>query len=107
MVFSSNLFIFRFIPIVFLLYFLTPRKYKNFVLFLSSLFFYAWGEVRYIPIMFASVIVDYACSNLIEKHRGNHSKTKRYLLISIFFNIGMLFIFKYADFFIDNINQIG
>lgn len=106
MVFSSNLFIFRFIPIVFLLYFLTPTQHKNLVLFIASLFFYAWGEVRYILIMFASVFVDYACSNKIESHRNNPIITKRYLLASVFFNLGMLFIFKYTDFFIRSFNQI-
>lgn len=106
MVFSSNLFIFRFLPIVFLIYFMTPKKYKNLVLFLSSLFFYAWGEVRYIVIMFASVILDFACSNMIEKHRDDSSKMKVYLMISVIFNLGMLFTFKYADFFIQNINAL-
>ena len=106
MVFSSNLFIFQFIPIVFLLLFLTPKKYQNFILFICSLFFYAWGEVRYIFIMFASVIVDYTCSNLIEGNRANEFKTRVFLLISVFFNLGMLFVFKYANFFIININQL-
>ena len=106
MVFSSNLFIFQFIPVVFLLLFLTPKKYQNLVLFLSSLFFYAWGEVRYIFIMFASVIVDYSCSNLIEKYRTNEFIMKLWLMASIVFNLGMLFVFKYSNFFIININQL-
>ena len=106
MVFSSNLFIFRFIPVVFLLLFLTPKKHQNLVLLISSLFFYAWGEVRYIFIMIASIIVDYTMSNSIEKYRNQPKKTKVFLYISIFFNLGMLFFFKYTNFFITNINML-
>ena len=59
MVFSSILFLFRFMPIVFGIYYLTPRRFKNAVLFVVSLIFYSWGEVRYFPIMIASTLVDY------------------------------------------------
>lgn len=106
MVFSSNLFIFRFLPLVFLLLFFTPKKYKNFVLLLSSLFFYAWGEVRYILIMFASILIDYSMSNLIEKYRDSKVKTRFFLLVSISFNLGLLFFFKYTNFFIEVINTL-
>lgn len=105
MVFSSNLFIFQFLPVLFLLLLITPKKHRNLVLFAGSLFFYAWGEVKYIFIMFASVIVDYVCSNQIEKKRQTN-KTRIYLWISVFFNLGMLFTFKYSNFFINNLNTI-
>ena len=59
MVFSSILFLFRFMPIAFIVYYLTPRRYKNLVLFIESIIFYSWGEVKYFPIMVASVLVDY------------------------------------------------
>ena len=71
MVFSSILFLFRFLPIAFLLYYLVPKKLKNFTLLVLSLVFYCWGEIRYFPIMVASIVVDYVASNGIEKHRGN------------------------------------
>lgn len=105
MIFSSNLFIFQFLPIIFLLLLITPKKYQNLILFIGSLIFYAWGEVRYIFIMFASVLVDYVCSNQIEKNRLTH-KTRIYLWISVFFNLGMLFAFKYSNFFISNLNAL-
>lgn len=105
MIFSSNLFIFQFLPIIFLLLLITPKKYQNLILFIGSLIFYAWGEVRYIFIMFASVLVDYVCSNQIEKNRLTH-KTRIYLWISVFFNLGMLFAFKYSNFFINNLNAL-
>lgn len=105
MIFSSNLFIFQFLPIIFLLLLITPKKFQNLILFIGSLIFYAWGEVRYIFIMFASVLVDYVCSNQIEKSRLTH-KTRIYLWISVFFNLGMLFAFKYSNFFISNLNAL-
>lgn len=105
MIFSSNLFIFQFLPIIFLLLLITPKKYQNLILFIGSLIFYAWGEVRYIFIMFASVLVDYVCSKQIEKNRLTH-KTRIYLWISVFFNLGMLFAFKYSNFFISNLNAL-
>ena len=61
MVFSSLLFLFRFLPIALLIYYLMPRKGKNFALLVLSMIFYAWGEVRYLPIMVVSILVDYFC----------------------------------------------
>lgn len=106
MVFSSILFIFRFLPIAIVTYFLTPTKYKNFTLLILSLIFYCWGETKYIFIMFASILVDYSASLAIEKYRHNKRATIGFLCISIIFNLGMLFFFKYSNFFIDNINSI-
>lgn len=106
MVFSSILFLFRFMPIAFIVYYLTPRRYKNFVLFAESLIFYSWGEVRYFPIMLASVAIDYITSNMIEKNRDSSWKCKLFLMISVFGNLGMLFFFKYTDFVSTNINAL-
>lgn len=106
MVFSSILFIFRFLPVALILYFLTPKKYKNFTLLILSLVFYSWGEIKYIFIMFASIFVDYFASLGIEKYRGKKKATILFLCISVCFNLGMLFFFKYFNFFIDNINSI-
>ena len=71
MVFSSIIFLFRFLPITLLLYYIAPAKIKNAVLVVCSLFFYSWGEVRYFPIMIASVLVDYTVSLIIENKRSN------------------------------------
>ena len=106
MVFSSILFIFRFLPIAIILYFLTPNKFKNLTLLFLSLIFYSWGEPKYFLIMIASIFVDYLVSRGIEKNRNNKRICIMLLSISIVFNLGMLFFFKYFNFFIENVNNI-
>lgn len=106
MVFSSILFLFKFLPIAFLVYYITPYKFKNLVLFIASLIFYSWGERKYIFIMFASILIDYCCSNAIEKFRGRKSLERLFLVLSIVFDLGLLLFFKYTNFFIDNINAV-
>ena len=78
MVFSSLLFLFRFLPLVFLLYYLTPRRGRNVVLFLFSLFFYAWGEPKYVFLMLFSITMDYTVGRLIDKAKreGKPGKAK-------------------------------
>ena len=106
MVFSSILFIFRFLPISMGIYFLTPKKFRNFSLLILSLVFYSWGEPKYFVLMLASIFVDYFISLGIDKN--NKSKRIRIILlcISITFNIVILFFFKYINFFIENINLL-
>lgn len=106
MVFSSILFIFRFLPIAMMLYFLTPNKFKNLTLLIISLIFYSWGEPKYFLIMLASIFVDYFVSREIDKNKNNKKRRIILLFISIIFNLGMLFFFKYFNFFIENINNI-
>lgn len=106
MVFSSILFIFRFLPIAMILYFFTPNKFKNLTLLLVSLVFYSWGEPKYFLLMIASIFVDYFVSRGIDKSRNNKKICIMLLAISIVFNLGMLFFFKYFNFFIENINSI-
>lgn len=106
MVFSSILFIFRFLPFALGIYFLTPKKYKNLSLLILSLIFYSWGEAKYFVIMISSIIVDYFVSRGIEKYRDNKKIKIALLCVSVCFNLGMLFFFKYFNFFIDNINSI-
>jgi alginate O-acetyltransferase complex protein AlgI len=98
MVFSSLIFLFRFLPIALLLLFFTPKKYRNLLLFVLSLIFYAWGEVRYIFIMFFSVILDFFSSQGIKKYRNHPWLPKVMLMISVIGNLGMLFFFKYLGF---------
>lgn len=105
MVFSSLTFLLYFLPAVLLVYFAVPRKAKNAVLFLASLVFYAWGEPIYVVLMIFSTILDYTCGRLVEKFRGT-SKKKVGLIISVCCNLGLLFFFKYSDFFIATINTI-
>lgn len=106
MVFSSLIFIFRFLPIFFISYFFTPNKYKNLSLLIFSLIFYTFGEPKYFPLMIASIIVDYIISIIIENNFENRRKCKFLLILSIIFNIGMLFFFKYYNFFIENMNLL-
>jgi len=106
MVFSSILFIFRFLPIAMILYFLTSTKFKNLTLLLVSLIFYSWGEPKYFLIMVSSIVVDYLVSRGIEKSRSNKKICILLLSISMIFNLGMLFFFKYFNFFTENVNNI-
>lgn len=105
MVFSSIIFIFFFLPLVIGLYFAVPFKYKNIILLIFSLLFYAWGEPRYVFLMIVSILVNYGYGIWIDSAK-NSEKKKKYLLASaIVANIGLLGFFKYANFFVDIINS--
>lgn len=106
MVFSSILFLFRFMPIAFLLYYASPKKYKNLVLLIVSLVFYSWGEVKYFPIMVASILIDYTASRIIQHNRHNLLICRLSLAASVVFNLGMLGFFKYTNFLIANTNAL-
>lgn len=106
MVFSSILFLFRFMPAAFAIYYLVPRRFKNFTLLVLSLIFYSWGEAKYFPIMIASIVVDYTASGLIESHRDNKLICRLGLIYSMVFNLGMLGFFKYTNFFVGNLNVL-
>ena len=107
MVFSSLIFLIVFLPILLLLYYLVPNSknflFKNIILLIFSLIFYAWGEPIYVLLMLFSSIVDFVIGNLIEKVP---KKKKIWVILSIIINLSMLFIFKYTNFFLDNINNI-
>lgn len=108
MVFSSILFLFRFLPVVLLLYFVAPGKIKNLVLFLMSLLFYAWGEPVYVVLMLFSTVVDYTHGLLVHcfKEKGQMGRAKMVVLSSVVINLFLLCFFKYSDFLIHNINHI-
>lgn len=102
MVFSSISFIYYFLPLLLIFYFVFPSKYKNIVLLIFSLLFYFLGEVKYIVILVLSCLINYFLGNLIYKNKFK----KLFLLIGIIYNVFQLLIFKYTDFFIENINNI-
>ena len=106
MVFSSILFLFRFMPAAFAIYYLVPKRFKNFTLLVLSLIFYSWGEAKYFPVMIASIVVDYTASGLIESHRTNKLICRLGLIYSVVFNLGMLGFFKYTNFFVGNLNAL-
>ena len=106
MLFSSLTFLFVFLPATLALYFLVKDKFKNYVLLAASLLFYAWGEPKYVILMILSIIFNFFIAKLINKKRKKKKLTKFLLFIAVLVNIGALFIFKYLDFTILNINNI-
>ncbi len=98
MLFSSLLFIARFLPFVILAVYLFPTQYRNAILLVASLVFYAWGDVRFIVLMISSILVDYSMALGIEKNRAYPRRMKWFLVGSMVFNIGILVVFKYFGF---------
>lgn len=109
MVFSSLVFLFRFMPVFFIIYYLVPARFKNFVLFTGSMIFYAWGEPRYSVLIICSLTVNYCMAIFIDRFdpflRGTERKVL--LILTMFYDIGMLFVFKYTGFVISTINGIA
>ena len=106
MVFSSLLFLFRFLPITFLIYYLAPAKLKNTVLFLASLFFYTWGEPKFFPIMLVSIAVNYVAGLLMERYDQKEKVRKLSFWVVFVITLGFLLFFKYTNFFLSNINAL-
>ena len=103
MLFSSLPFLFYFLPAVLIAYFLVPRWAKNGILLLSSLVFYGWGEPRYVFLMIATIGLFYGCGLAIDRAKQKQWK-KVWLLVSIVLSLGLLAVFKYADFFLSSFN---
>lgn len=106
MLFSSLLFLFVFLPLVLALYYISPWRIKNLILFLSSLIFYAWGEPVYIVIMLISTITDYSFGLLLSRPGLSAVRRKWIVVSSMVVNLGLLSYFKYADFLIGNVNEL-
>ena len=106
MVFSSLVFLFFFVPIVLLLYFVLPTKARNFLILVSGLFFYAWGEPKYIVIMILSTAIDYTAGRFIDHYDKSPKKRTAFLLVSVIMNLSLLAVFKYSSFIITTINSI-
>ena len=106
MVFSSLLFLFRFLPITFLIYYLVPFRAKNTVLFLASLFFYTWGETKFFPIMLISIGINYVAGLLMERYDHNEKARKACFWVAFLVTLGFLLFFKYTNFFLSNINAL-
>ena len=103
MVFSSITFLIYFLPIFLLLYHLVPHKYKNALILIASIYFYSWGGPKFILVILGTTCLDYFLVKAMNNQKTQSSKTK-FLIISLFLNLGLLFYFKYCNFFIDNIN---
>ena len=98
MVFSSFIFLFAFLPVVLVLYYITPRRFRNLTLFVVDLVFYSWGEPRLVLLMMVSVLINYIAAILIGIHRQKKKLSKAIFIISIILNLGLLGFFKYIGF---------
>ena len=105
MLFSSIPFLYYFLPAVLIVYFLVPPKFKNAVLLLFSLVFYGWGEPKLVFLMMFTIAVFYFCGLAIGKAKQLRWK-KSWLSVSVVVSLGLLGIFKYADFFISSVNAV-
>lgn len=106
MLFSSNIFLFYFLPIVLVLYYLVKNNVplKNGVLLVASLFFYAWGEPWFVFVMLVSILGNYILALLVDRYR-ERKVAKFFVFLSVALNVGLLFVFKYLDFFLKSIND--
>ena len=105
MVFSSIPFLYYFLPAVLAVYFLTPDRGKNAVLLLASLFFYGWGEPKLLMLMVFTIALFYGCGLAIGRAEQQRWK-KLWLIVSIVTSLGLLGLFKYADFFLSTFRDI-
>lgn len=105
MVFSSALFLVFFFPILLATYYLTPNRFKNIVLLIFSIFFYAWGAPKFIFVLLGTTFIDFHVVKYMDTITDRR-KRRLFLLIPLLINVGLLFYFKYANFFIDNVNEM-
>jgi len=108
MLFSSLVFLFGFLFFVLIIYYGVLRKtaHRNIFLFLASIFFYAWGEPKFVFVMLASIFANYIFGLLIDKYREYKTKTKVVFVLMLIFNLAIIFVFKYLMFFMNTINSI-
>ena len=107
MVFSSMIFLFVFLPVILFAYYVILQKdtHRNIFLLIASLVFYAWGEPIYVLLMIFSILINFRLGILIDKYEANISMKKNILIIGIISNLIFLFMFKYENFFVENINS--
>lgn len=105
MLFSSSVFLFLFLPIVFICYympFIKSRTYRNVLLLLASLFFYAWGEPIFVFLMLASILINWLIGLRMEKSK----QRKTWLIVSVAWNLLIMFVFKYLTFVLSNLDVL-
>lgn len=105
MVFSSIVFLLFFLPAFLAIYYFSPKKLKNYVVLIASIFFYAWGAPKFIFILLGSVVVTFYLVRWMHQTEKEQHK-KLILFLSLFINLGFLAYFKYANFFIENMNTV-
>ena len=104
MVFSSTIFLIYFLPFFLITYWLTPQRFRNITALFWSVLFYAWGAPKFIFVLFCSIVVDFFLAKKI--YQSEIFLKKKYLLISMVLNVGLLLYFKYSNFFIENANVL-
>lgn len=104
MLFSSLIFLFVFLPLLLIVYYASPKRFRNYILLFFSLIFYAWGGVSYSLVLIASVVINYIFVKQLEK---NTIQKKKWLISGLVFNTLVIVVFKYLDFAIENINTVG
>ncbi len=103
MIFSSLTFLYYFLPLFLICYYLFPKKYKKICLTFFSLVFYAYGDIKYVPLLIISAYLNY----LLGKYISSKNNRKLFLIVGLILNFGLLFYFKYYNFFVQNINALG
>ena len=106
MLFSSIVFLFTFLPIVLILYYVLPRQFKNSVLLLASLLFYAWGEPIYLFLMMFSILFNYISGLDIARNLGNKRAARKSLIFNVVVNLCVLGFFKYEGFVLNSLNAV-
>ena len=105
--FSDLFFIYAFLPLCLLCYFISPKlKIKNIVLTVFSLIFYAWGEIRYVPLFFVLLTLDYALGRLLMRAQARSSR-KWLLAAGVIADIGALLYYKYSGFLLETLGLGG
>ncbi len=106
MVFSSLVFLFLFLPVVLILYYLTPRKFRNLTLLIADLVFYAWGEPVFVLLMIFSIVINYIAGILLGKYHDKKNLSKWILIADVAVNLGLLGFFKYAGLIGETLNIV-
>lgn len=105
MIFSSLFFLFVFLPVVLIAYFVVPRRFRNLVLFVFSLVFYAWGEPVYILLMLFTAFFDYFNGAMVDRFRDRPKIAKGFLISSVIVNLALLGFFKYSGLLVTTFNS--
>ena len=106
LVFSSNVFLFAYLPAVLLLYYICPRRGRNLLLFAVSLVFYGWGEPVYLALMLFTIALNYAGGLMIDSRRRSGKSAKTVLTVTIVLNLALLGFFKYTGFIVDSLKAL-
>jgi len=108
MVFSSQIFIFAFLPIILLIYHSLGKPFRNYILLLTSLVFYAWTGVNFLALLILFIVINYICGILIDnyKSKNKNNLSKSFLFLGVILNLLILFYYKYFDFSAATLNSI-